>query len=241
MSLTADDLTRTTGLRPDLVLRFIPATIGPAGPLYSGDHVALASIVKQLTDANADAAAIDAVVRASTEPPRRPRRQWWWLVAAVALIIAAGTGALIGSATTKPATVTKTITAAPEPIDASVPAAADPVCTKWSPLAADYKRRRADWETTDPQIPVERWTARDRELNIAVVPVLRSEAADMRRLADEATDLGLRAVLQYQANYEDLFADRIPTYTPSRDNPLWQAAMDMSNAANSLCSATVPR
>lgn len=240
MMLTADDLTRTTGLRPDLAARFIPGTPGPAGPLYSGDHVALAAVVKQLTDAGTDAAAIDAVVRAHTAPPRRPRRQWWWLAAAAALIIAGGIGALVGSETTQPATVTKTVTVA-EPIDATPPATEDPVCTKWSALSADYKRRRAEWETTDPQVPVDRWTTRDRELNQAVVPVLRSEAADMRRLADEATNPGLRAVLQYQANYESLFADRIPTYTPDRDNRLWQAAMDFSNAANSLCTAVVAR
>lgn len=90
--MSADDLARTTGLRADLVLRFIPATPGPTGPLYSSEHVALAGIVKQLTDAGTDAAAIDAVVRAvHNPPPRRPRRRWWW-IAAAALIAAAGVG-----------------------------------------------------------------------------------------------------------------------------------------------------
>ena len=121
---TADEVSRETGLRPDLVLRFIPHTETPNGPRYNPHHVALAGTVKQMTDAGAPADAIDAAVRDLLQRPdltagapltRSPKRRNGQLLtvagitAAIALLIGGVIGGLIGSGNRN------TTTAAPHP------------------------------------------------------------------------------------------------------------------------------
>ncbi len=46
------ELAQASGLREDLVARFIPATDTPNGPMYPAQQMALAVYVKELTDHN---------------------------------------------------------------------------------------------------------------------------------------------------------------------------------------------
>lgn len=253
---TADEVSRETGLRPDLVLRFIPHTETPNGPRYNPHHVALAGTVKQMTDAGAPADAIDAAVRDLLQRPdltagapltRSPKRRNGQLLtvagitAAIALLIGGVIGGLIGSGnrnttTAAPAPVTITATA-PLP---DVPTVPDPVCAEWNPLASEYAAKQADWAETDPGVPASRWSSEERALNLGVIPILRAQAEDMRRLAAEAQDPLLRSLMYSQAAYEDVFADRIPEYEPG-DQRLWQATINLSAAVNSRCTAMAPR
>jgi hypothetical protein len=69
---------------------------------------------------------------------------------------------------------------------------------------------------------------------MSIIPVLRAQAADMRRLAGKAEDSFLARLMRQQALYEDAFADRIPNYEPA-DQALWQAAIDYGAAVRASC------
>lgn len=253
--LSAAELSATSGLRPDLVVRFIPSA-GLSGQLYSHHHIALARLVKQLTDVGTHENVIDSVVRDLRDRPtidindKQKSTTWRWATALgatalVALIVGGVVGGLIvagnrSTSAAEPAAPVTVTAQAPKP-SATIPAKPDPVCAEWTPIAADYDRQRAEWNKTDPRIPADQWSPGQRALSLAMIPTLRSEATELRRLAAKAEDPGLRTLLQYEAAYEDAYADRLPSYVPETDNKLWLAATDFGNAVNSLCSATVPR
>ncbi|MBS1691186.1 MAG: hypothetical protein JST91_02990 [Actinobacteria bacterium] len=258
--ISAAELARESGLREDLVQRFMPAdTTGPV-PMYSAGAVPLAKYVKRLTDMGTPASAIDAAVRElhnnpgammqiSLAAPEAPSRRGRILAisgaaAAAALIIGGVIGGLVGAGTrgaapaTPPAAVT--VTAEAPSAAASVPATPDPVCAEWNPIATDYATKQAAWAKTDPNIAAADWTPDDRALNLGIVPVLRAQVADMRRLADKAEDPILKGLMLQQAAYEEVYAERLPNYQPS-DQKLWQATVHFSSAVSSMCTAVAPR
>ncbi|WP_099250293.1 hypothetical protein, partial [Mycobacterium sp. shizuoka-1] len=227
----------------------------PNGPRYNPHHVALAGTVKQMTDAGAPADAIDAAVRDLLQRPdltagapltRSPKRRNGQLLtvagitAAIALLIGGVIGGLIGSGnrnTTTAAPAPVTITAEAPVADLSaIPATPDPVCAEWSPLLDSYNAKQAAWTKTDPSVPAAEWTAEQRELSLRMVPVLRAEADDMRRLADKADDPYLAGLMRGQAVYEDEYADRLATnYEPS-DHRLWNAVIAFSGTVKAVCA-----
>lgn len=253
--MSAAELSATSGLRQDLVVRFIPSA-GLSGQLYSDHHIALARLVKQLTDVGTHESVVDAVVRDLRDRPdinisdKQKSTTWRWATAlgatALATLILGGiVGGLIGAGNrstpaAEPAPQATVTTQAPTPA-ATIPAKPDPVCADWTPIQTDYHQQRAEWEKTDPAIPAAQWSSSQRKLSMDVVPVMRSEAAAMRSLAAKAADPELRVLMVLKAEYEDAYADRLPNYVPENDSKLWVAATDFSNAVNSLCSATVPR
>jgi hypothetical protein len=89
-------------------------------------------------------------------------------------------------------------------------------------------------------IAAAQWSPDQRAVNLAAIPVLRTEAADMRRLAGKATNPVITALLEQQALHEDRTADAIPNYQPG-DAKFWGATVNFSNAVNALCNAVAPR
>lgn len=262
--MSLPELAAATGLTGAQISQFVPATPTPEGPRFNPHQTALARVVRNLTDAGAPAAAIHtAVADLSQRPygdvlaaadkhlarPRRSSRGKRIALAAgaiAALLIAGLIGGAIGATTnrhdqaTPPAAAPQTITVT-EPLNPTIPTRPDPVCAEWAHLNDDYRAKRADWVKTDPDIPAGQWSAEQRALSMAVIPVMKAEAADMRRLADKAADPVLRSMLQMEAMYMDVYAGRLPTYTPPDDQRLWVAATDFGNAVNSMCYATGPR
>lgn len=263
--MSVPELAAATGLTGAQISQFVPATPTPDGPRFNPHQTALARVVRNLTDVAAPDAAIhtavadlnqrpyaDVLAAADKHHPARPRRssrgKWIALAAGAiaALLIAGLIGGAIGATTnrhdqaTPPAAAPQTITVT-EPLNPAIPTTPDPVCAEWAPINDNYRQKRTEWVKTDPKVPAAEWSPEDRQLNMAVIPVLQQEAADMRRLADKAADPVLRAMLQLRALYESELASRLPNYTPPEDQRLWVAATDFSNAINSLCSAVVPR
>lgn len=260
--MTLQEVARESGLREDLVSRFVPHMDTPTGPLYSAHHLGIARLVKQLTEMRLPYEAIDVTVRdavnrpdaqfgialAQVRPNTSTRRKLWTVAgaaAAVALIVGGVIGGLIGYGngggdTTAAPAVTVTAEAPPAQISATIPATPDPVCAEWNPIATDYASKQAEWAKTDPNVPAAQWSPQERALNMGIIPVLRDQAADMRRLAEKAEDPLLRALLESQAVYEEAYANRLPNYQPN-DQRLWQAAINFSSAVNSLCTAVMPR
>lgn len=266
--LTAAEIARASDLREDLVERFLPA-MEPPEALYSGDLVAIARFVKELTDLGTPAAAVEVAVAELRGRPdaafsvalgtgtRRAaldtNRIRGWVAtaaaAAVALIVGgvvgvyAGSGGDANGAVSPPTAVAKAVPAqavAPSvtkvPAVPTVPAKTDPVCGEWGRVAASFGARQQAWAKTDPRVPASRWSPRQRAVTMAVIPVLKEEAAAMRRLADKAADPFLAGLMKGQAVYEDEYAKRLPKFQP-RDHDYWKAASALSGTVKTVCSA----
>jgi len=147
--MTAQEVAAETGLRPDLVTRFVPHVASPSGPLYNAQNLAAAHRVKQLTDVGTPAEAIEGAVRdiansggmdaaanqvQSTGPRRGKILAAAGAAAAVALIIGGVIGGLIGynNRGTAPS-------AAPVTVTAQAPV------TGLTPTLADKRLSRASW------------------------------------------------------------------------------------------------
>lgn len=252
--MSAAEISAASGLRADLVVRFIPST-GLSGQLYSDHHIALARLVKHLTDVGTHENVIDAVVRDLRDRPhidindKQKSTTWRWATALgaatlVALVVGGVVGGLIGAGdrstpAAEPAPLVTITAQAPAPPSRTVPARPDAICAQWSAITTDYAAKRADWVKVDPSIPASKWTPEQRAVNQAVIPVLKGEAAELSRLAETSTDPVLRGMLQLEAGYQTAYAERLPNYTQAEDAQLWDAAINLSNGVNSLCSTTV--
>jgi hypothetical protein len=254
--LTPTELAQASGLREDLIARFIPAASTPTGPMYAASQLAEAVYIKELTDQNLHPAAVEDQVhefrrrqRAAPTPapiiPKAGRRGLAAIggTAAAALLLGGVIGSIIGSSNkdSVPAAAAPTVTvAAAAPLDRAIPNTPDPVCAEWAPLANLYSAKLAEWAKTDSNIPATAWTPEQLAVNLAAIPVLRSNAADMNRLAAKASDPFLASLMHAQATYSEAFISRIPTYQPS-DLQLWQASVDMSGAVQAACVTIQPR
>lgn len=262
--LTAAEVARASNLREDLVERFLPA-MEPPEALYSGDLVAIARFVKQLTDLGTPAPAIEVAVaelrarpdaafkialgsgrhRASFDPKKR--RIWMSVCATViAAVLIGGIGtAFVGQDDTEPmisATTTDPKTVPAQPVAptvmhfAAIPAKVDPVCAQWERASSSYGAKLQAWMRTDPRLPATRWSPKQRSVTMAVIPVMREEAAGLRQLADKARDPLLAALMRGQAMYETAYADRLPHFQPN-DHALWKASSSLSGSVKAICSA----
>lgn len=258
--LSAAELAQESGLRADLVARFVPANERGPMPLYSADQIPLAQFVKKLTDAGTPASAIDVAVRdlvdpagaqaraARSGPPRRGLPGGRVATALIALGVGAvglTGGLLLGGLGNDKGTSVKsapvTVTAeAPPPAAATIPQVPDRVCSEWAAITKGYMARREEWVATDPNLPASQWSSQQRALTAAVIPMMREESAELKALAERATAPELRMLLQLSAEYQGAFADRLSAYVPA-DHDLWAAAIRFADAADSFCSALVPR
>ena len=258
--VSRSDLAQASGLREDLVARFIPGTETPAGTVYPAHQVALAAYVKELTDHNLPPAAVEEKVREFTSRPPAPptqfttvanapagRRRLWTAVggaATAALIVGGILGGVIGASghDRSPAASAPTVTVeAPAPeFKPTIPAAPDPVCAEWGPIADSYAAKLKEWSAKSVDQPASTWNAEQRELNKTFVSTVQDQIADLRRLADKAKDPFLAGLLRAQAMYAEAYIVRLPNYELS-DRPLWQAAFDFSGAVRAACTTVQPR
>jgi hypothetical protein len=260
--VTAREVSRESGLREDLVVRFVPTVETPNGPLFGAHQLGIARVVRQLTDIGTPASTIVAAVeelnahtdsevsqladRSGRRHPTRPTRRWVAIgaTAVVALVVGGLTGGVMWPGKTSDSAIpstsapaTETVSASPIPLAPAIPTSVDPICAQWGPMNDKYRAQRVDWAKTDPSIPAAQWSPEQRSVTMGMVPGLRSEATDERALATRATVPVLRELIELRALYGDAFADRLPNYDPNTDKNFWIAVTDFGNTINSLCSA----
>jgi hypothetical protein len=256
---TRAELAQASGLREDLIERFIPTVDTPTGPMYLAQQLHLVLYVKELIACDLPPSAVDDKVReyltrpAPTGVPpiipkpaarRRGPSAAIGGTAAAALLLGGVIGGIIGSSNkdSAPAAAAPTVTveaAAPQ-VNPTIPAVPDPVCAEWAAIGDRGRAERAAWRAADANVPATQWSPAQRQLNMQLVGQLRGEAAALRRLAAQAEQPLLATVLATGAAYEEAFAGRIPEYTPA-DLALWTAATDAANLTSSLCQAVTPR
>jgi hypothetical protein len=256
--LTPTELAQASGLREDLIARFIPAAM--TGPMYAASQLAEAVYIKELTDQNLHPAAVENKVyefrrrqRAIPAPaaiipkPAASRRGLWAAIggtATAALLLGGVIGSIIGSSNkdSVPAAAAPTVTvAAAAPLDRAIPNTPDPVCAEWAPIANAISARLSEFASTDPRIPGSAWTPQRLAETRKLVPVLEANVADMRRLAGNAQDPFLASLMRAQAVHGEAYIARLgPNYQPS-DQSLWQASIDYSSAVRAACTTVAPR
>lgn len=111
----------------------------------------------------------------------------------------------------------------------------DPVCSQWQRASVGYDGKQQSWVKTDHRVPASRWSPKQRAVTLAVVPVMRQEAAELRALADKSTDPLLTGLLRAQSRYVDNYATKLPKFEP-RDHANWTAATAMDGAVKAVCS-----
>ncbi len=133
--------------------------------------------------------------------------------------------------------VASTVTDGPgsKPAQAFATAKPDPVCAQWLRASAGYDGKQQAWVKTDHRIPASRWSRKQRSVTMSVIPVLNQEAAELRRLADKASDPLLAGLLRAQSRYTDTYAAKLPKFEPP-DQADWTAATAMDGAVKAVCS-----
>jgi hypothetical protein len=260
--LTAHQFSKQSGLAPELVTLFIPATDSAAGRTYSRDHFPLARVVKNMADSGAPPMTIRAAVRdladhtpleieslgAPTTPwqhARRQRRRNTGIAIGIAVLVGAAVGAsLTYSVTTAPVTSTVvqtlTVSAPPAQLTPTVSSHRDPICDEWETATRSFVSRQDPWTRIDPNVPAAQWNPQQHTTAVTTASVIREEAASLRELASRPNSPLLRILLRGQSVYEDAFADRLLTYQPGRDTRLWQAALAFRASAAAVCTAIIP-
>ncbi len=122
-----------------------------------------------------------------------------------------------------------------KPAQAFAAARPDPVCAQWQRASAGYDGKQQAWAKTDHRVAAARWSPKQRSVTMAVIPVMRQEAAELRRLADESTDPLLAGLLWAQSRYVDNYAAKLPKFQPA-DHANWTAATAMDGAVKAVCS-----
>lgn len=121
------------------------------------------------------------------------------------------------------------------PVQAFAASKPDPVCSQWQRASAGFDGKQQTWVKTDHRVPAARWSPRQRSVTLAVVPVMRQEAAELRALADKATDPLLTGLLRAQSRYLDNYAAKLPKFEPA-DHANWTAATAMDAAVKAVCA-----
>lgn len=111
----------------------------------------------------------------------------------------------------------------------------DPVCGQWQRASAGYDGKQRAWAKTDHRVAAARWSRKQRSVTMSVIPIMRQQADELRRLADKATDPLLTGLLRAQSRYVDNYADKLPKFEPS-DHANWTAAIAMDGAVKAACS-----
>ncbi|MEV0670324.1 hypothetical protein [Mycobacterium sp. NPDC050441] len=111
----------------------------------------------------------------------------------------------------------------------------DPVCAQWQRASAGYDGRQQAWVKTDHRVAAARWSPKQRSVTMSVIPIMRQEAAELRGLADKATDPLLAGLLRAQSRYVDNYAAKLPKFE-SADHANWTAAIAMDGAVKAVCS-----
>ncbi|WP_231740294.1 MULTISPECIES: hypothetical protein [unclassified Mycobacterium] len=122
--------------------------------------------------------------------------------------------------------------------DAAAPlfARADTTCDEWDRILNGFNDQTKAWQSIDPDIPATDWTAEQRAVVEAVIPVMHRSADDFERLGEETTNLTLRDLAVFAAQYRRAYAEALPTYITA-DKYLDLTAYRVSSVIYEACKA----
>ncbi len=115
-------------------------------------------------------------------------------------------------------------------------ASPDPICVEWRSAQIQFNSDITVWAQTDPEIPVDQWTADQKAQSIAVTPVLRNYADTMQSISKRSDNPILQDFATLSAVYLSAYAAALPTYGPN-DRYLYLAAGQTSVLIDDACLA----
>jgi hypothetical protein len=113
----------------------------------------------------------------------------------------------------------------------------DEVCPEWTAKVSRFNSDVAAWATTDPQTPVNSWSAEQKALTAAVTPVMLNDAKEMRSLGVRSSNPVLQDLAALASIYQLTYVEALPTYGPA-DHYLYTTAGQASAMVNAACLAT---
>ena len=108
---------------------------------------------------------------------------------------------------------------------------------QWHGLVSKYTAGFAAWRATDASLPAAQWGPNQRQVNVAVAPVMVAFADEAETLAQASTNQVFQDFATLAAQYRRAFAAALPTYVPP-DGALTQAASAPTLAIDEACTAT---
>jgi hypothetical protein len=115
--------------------------------------------------------------------------------------------------------------------------AGDNVCVNVASLVKDFDAETSAWRSLDPQIPASKWTAEQRALNDAVVPVMNRNADELIRIGSQSSSPVFNDFATLAAQYRRAFAITIRNYS-APDNYLSESASFLVKSLNLACEAS---
>jgi hypothetical protein len=114
----------------------------------------------------------------------------------------------------------------------------DPVCAQWKATTDAYEADPtvAEWKTLPNNVAAGQWSAQQKAVNEAMMPIWRSLADAGERLAGHSENPVVRDFAVLAAQYERAGAQAVPTYTPA-DVHLQNAGLRARGLVYGACAA----
>lgn len=112
----------------------------------------------------------------------------------------------------------------------------DPTCGEWDRVLNRFNSETKAWQALDPNLAASDWTAEQQAVIDSVVPKLKESAEDFDRLASHTSNLVLRDLATFAAQYRRAYAEALPTYTVA-DSYLDMTAYRVSSIIYEACKA----
>lgn len=114
--------------------------------------------------------------------------------------------------------------------------ASDDSCEGVISLLDRQNRVLRGWASGDPSVPAAEWTANERKLNEAAIPVLEADARQAQMLAEATNNLILSDILTTYRAYLRAYTQALPDYEPD-DGQLWKVATFLGGGLGAACKA----
>ncbi|UXA19332.1 hypothetical protein [Mycobacterium sp. SMC-4] len=114
--------------------------------------------------------------------------------------------------------------------------ATDGVCQEFVALLDRQNRVLRGWASGNPAVPAADWTADERKLNEAAIPVLEADALQARMMAEGTDNYILSDLLTTYRAYLRAFTQALPEYEPD-DGQLWKVATFLGGGIGAACRA----
>lgn len=112
----------------------------------------------------------------------------------------------------------------------------EPSCSELTALMDRQDRILRGWSDGDPAKRASEWSADERRLNQAAIPVLVEDGKRAVAIAQTSTNPVLADLVQTYVAYMNAFADALPTYEPD-DHQLWKVATFLGGGLGAACEA----
>ncbi|WP_231987847.1 hypothetical protein [Mycobacterium sp. 852002-51152_SCH6134967] len=113
---------------------------------------------------------------------------------------------------------------------------ADRTCSEWDRVLNAFNAETKAWQALDPNLAAADWTEEQRTVVASVVPKFEQSADEFERLASQTSNLTLRDLANFAAQYRRAYAEALPTYIVA-DSYLDLTAYRVSSLIYEACKA----